>query len=212
MRCSDLRTEKFVDLKHYAMHNKIYKQKICLNKSILHASVSSAANNLKNFLHLFIWGKGLRQICVSSPFLQLDQSFVSWELLLLNPSLFWIIGEGEVSVSKRFTLQPQVQGLQFQQQQHIYLQFEPAGWFYLYVTDYLDLCCKAPSGESPGEKKQSKINCKLTGRAVIPKSWLMITQDLYSKNTGAIWLSCTFFNTAYPQISCTWKSCWPSAS
>lgn len=150
MRCSDLRTEKFVDLKHYAMHNKIYKQKICLNKSILHASVSSAANNLKNFLHLFIWGKGLRQICVSSPFLQPDQSFVSWELLLLDPSLFWIIGEGEVSVSKRFTLQPQVQGLQFQQQQHIYLQFEPAGWFYLYVTDYLDLCCKAPSGESHG--------------------------------------------------------------
>lgn len=57
MRCSDLRTEKFVDLKHYAMHNKIYKQKICLNKSILHASVSSAANNLKKFLTLVYLGK-----------------------------------------------------------------------------------------------------------------------------------------------------------
>lgn len=190
MRCSDLRTEKFVDLKHYAMHNKIYKQKICLNKSILHASVSSAANNLKNFLHLFIWGKGLRQICVSSPFLQPDQSSMSWELLLLDPSLFWTIGEGEVSVSKRFTLQPQVQGLQFQQQQRIYLQFEPAGWFYLYVTDYLDLCCKAPSGESPGGgKNQSIIKCKLHRESCHIKVVADTSRPLQgqrSKNIGAI--------------------------
>lgn len=62
--------------------------------------------------------------------------------------------------SQRFTLQPQVQGLQFQQQQHICLQFEPAGWFYLYGTDYLDLCCKAPSGESPGEGKIIAIKHK----------------------------------------------------
>lgn len=191
MRCSDLRTEKFVDLKHYAMHNKIYKQKICLNKSILHASVSSAANNLKNFLHLFIWGKGLRQICVSSPFLQPDQSFMSWELLLLDPSLFWTIGEGEVSVSKRFTLQPQVQGLQFQQQQHIYLQFEPAGLFCLYVTDYLDLCCKAPSGESPGGKKkhQSIIKCKLhreSHHIKVMADNSRLSEGQRSKNTGAI--------------------------
>lgn len=40
------------------MHNKIYKQKICLNESILHASVSSAANNLKKFLTLVYLGKG----------------------------------------------------------------------------------------------------------------------------------------------------------
>lgn len=67
MRCSDLRTETFVDLKHYAMHNKIYKQKICLNKSILHASVSSAANNLKKILTLVYLGKGTQtNLCFKS--------------------------------------------------------------------------------------------------------------------------------------------------
>lgn len=77
-----------------------------------------------------------------------------WTLLSSEP-----LGERKVSL-RDFTLQLQVQGLQFQQQQHIYLRFEPAGWSCLYGTDYLDLCCKAPSGESPGErKKKGKTVC-----------------------------------------------------
>lgn len=77
-----------------------------------------------------------------------------WTLLSSEP-----LEKGKFQ-SQRFTLQPQVQGLQFQQQQHIYLRFEPAGWFYLYGTDYLDLCCKAPSGESPGGGKKGRIKHK----------------------------------------------------
>lgn len=131
---------------------------------------------------------------------------MSWELLLLDPSsLFGTVGEGQVSVSKRFTLQPQVQGLQFQQQQHIYLQFEPAGWFYLYGTDYLDLCCKAPSGESPGGEKRSIIKHKFRRESCHIKVVADNSRPLQGKRSNNIKrytdLVGRFSVTAYSQIS-----------
>lgn len=99
----------------------------------------------------------------------------NWTKVLCPGSCcFWTLLSSELLEkgkfkSQRFTLQPQVQGLQFQQQQRIYLQFEPAGWSYLCGTDYLDLCCKAPSGESPGKKNQVKENVSFIGTAVISK-------------------------------------------
>lgn len=85
---------------------------------------------------------------------------------------FLEVGDKKLTV-KAVTLQLQVLGLQFQSQQHICLQFGPAGWFCLCGIYSLDLCCKAPSGESP-EGRSHRKNIPISGRQV--KTFITVLQ------------------------------------